>query len=1132
MPENWNFKLIVVLLLGILLIACGGGEKDPEQTSPVQVSVKSAGINLSKVSIDLNQNNSADVVLTRIFDDESETILNLTISWDSENLVLKDEAGNSIQLDYDKDLLTVGETSIEFKDPESNLDVKFSIEVIRESVTPNIQQYILSPSNITLGIGDSTDLIISVNMSDNTSGVVPEGLKCELDQTSTVINVSEDCQITALAVGQATVTLASTEEIDQSAIQKAIIIVSPPTVPVVSMAEIQSPSDPLIEGLDLQLSVKLTYSNDEIAFDKFDAVKCSSSSSIITITAGCKITALSPGKAIIELSKTDADVALSSFEIDVIPRSIVKLSVTPDKIFLGNNESQSIKVLADYNNGVSNVDVTEQSRCFLKDISDSAISVTDSCNVNALEDGDAEVSAELKDGPVITDVSTAVVNVSIVPPHVTKIEIVSSIEQLLTLESLQLSVKLTFSNGDTTNDDFDKVKCISNSSFVEVSSGCKITGISPGQAIIQLESLVESSAELIGTEIDVLAPSITHLSVSPNKIILKDGETKSLNVFADYNNGEKNVDVTSKVRCLLRTDNNVVNVLDSCEFTALNVGNAEITAELLAGPAVESISTSQVEVLPADLVKVEIDEHDATLVEGLELPLSITLTYSDGEIKANAFDVVKCISSSDNIIISSECNISAVTSGNASINLEMLIDGTPVLGASTIEIIPLSITQIRISPSAPRLTIGDVQSLTVFADYNDLTSANVTSNSICSISAGNEVITMSGLCGIEAVQNGNAEITATLKDNSAVDPVVAKVTVSEGLVLNSGENVLLDAEYFGGDANTKVSCAQNFSLGIDTNCEVFAYFPGEYEITATLRNITTNEFIATVKRAVFVNAVSLGDFAQNNEFSLLVSPNIYEIVYEISNVTVDDVYKITLADSQLPPYIKLRVLPDLTGSLSCANTVPAASFEGRVACGIRASSDKIYISLEDLNANQGLAGVISVSADADILQFQGPLKLGSGSNVAYENAYDFAPLTVGQTFSGGHVPANLVGLNVSRYYSNIDLGMNPAANAGNFYTVSITFESTNGALLANFDLQSVKIRWYSYSGAKTGEPDLQCLPQNDLIKSNTLSCTFGNISQDSLFVEVHGNGVDNLGLSNITAVDGEIAYSISLSQLP
>ena len=1222
MVKNQNFKLIAVLFLSLFLIACGGGKKDSDQVPPDQVTVKTAGLNLAKVSIDLNQNNSADVVLTRIFDDESETTLNLVISWDDENLVLNDESGNLIQLDYDKDLLIAGETSIKFTDPESKLDIEFLIELIQESIPPSIQQYVLSPNNLELEIGNTADLSISVTMSDGNNSTVPEDVICALDASSAVINVSEDCQISALEAGQAIVTLAATEDIDDNLIQKATVVVLPPSVAVITKAEIQAPTDLLVEGLDLQLSVKSTYSNGDFSFDEFDVVKCLSNSSIITITADCKVTAKSPGKATIELEKLiNADIELATFEIEVTPRSVIRLRVTPDKLFLGNSESRSVKVLADYNNGDMSVDVTAQSRCFLKNPVDDVISVQESCFVEAIQDGNAEVSAELKDGSIVNDISVASVNVSVVPPDITKIEIDPSVKQIFTNSSLQLSVNLIYSNGEVVKDDFTQVKCISNSPFVDVTPSCNVTANSTGTAIIQLELLVESTAELFESQIEVQAASITHLTVSPINLVVKDGETQSLTILADYNNGDKNMDVTNQSRCLLHAGAGVVSVLDSCEFTALSTGNAKITAELIDGSPIDSVTVSQVEVLPPDItkvkfdghqstlveglelslplsvyysngdvkkneftvvnciseseflsitptcdvtaissgvasiglkllvdgtptlietkieiippdiIKVEIDTHDSTLVEGLELSLPLSVYYSNGVVKQNEFTVVKCISESVFISITPSCNVTAISAGDASIGLELLVDGTPTLIGSQIEIIPLTIKQFKVTPASPRLSIGDIRLLKVIADYNNDTSVDVTEKSSCSISAGNNIISLSSSCGIEALQNGSAEISVSVNDTTVIDPVVVHVTVSDDLVLDSGEFILLDADYFGGDANTRVSCDQDYLLGIESNCEIFAYFPGEHEITATLKNITTGEFIRTVKRTVVVKAVSLGDFSQKSDFSFLVSPNIYAIVFEISNVTMDNVYKITLSDNLLPSNIKLGVLSDLsTSKLACANTVPAASFEGRVACGIRATTDKIYISLEELNVNQGLSGVISIVPDADILQFAGPLKVGGGSNVAYIDAYEFAPLTVGQTFVGGHVPANLEGLNVSRYFSNLELGMNPAPNAGNFYTVTVTFEPANAVGLANFDLQSVRVRWYG--GNKEGDPDLQCVPQYDAVKTNTLSCTFNNIGQDNIFVEVHGNGVDNLGLSNVTAVDGEITYSINLSQIP
>ena len=947
-------------MLSLFLIACGGGKEDSDQVPATQITIKTADIDLEKVSIDLNQKKSADVVLTRIFDDESETTLNLVISWGDGKLVLKDEAGNVIQLNYNDDLLTVGETDIKFTDPESKLDVEFLIELIPEQSEPSLTEVSLSLEKLTI------DLNMSVTSSTNLVSKFDDNT--EISDQLTFSWIKESGSLTLKNSSNTVIDL----DYDSASLNTS-------SIPVTFI-------DPL-SNVELSIEIVIV---DEI--------------------------------------------------VDPVELSIKKYVLTPNKVELSTDDEIVLSlsvIMSDDSQGVVPDDVI----CLL-DAASGVISVTPNCKVTALQAGEVNVTVsrtEAISDSLVQKASVTVVSRSEPVVTITKVEINEKSPTLIEGLDLPLSFNVTYSNGKIEGNQFDKVECRSSSSLISITSNCVVTAISSGKAKIDLIMLTGDTPILIGSEI---------------------------------------------------------------------------------------------EITPTEIIKVEIDAHDPILVEGLELSLPLSVYYSNGVVKKNEFTDVKCISDSDFISITPTCNVTAISPGLAPISLELLVGGDPRLTGSQITIIPLAIKEVNVTPVAPRLSIGDVRSLKVIADYNNNTSVDVTAKSTCSLNTGNTVISLSNVCVIEALQNGSAEISVSVNEVTTIEPVLVSVTVSDGLVLDSGEYIILDVDYFGGDANTRVSCDQDFLLGVESNCEIFAYFPGEHEITATLKNITTGEFIRTVKRTVVVNAVPLGDFSQESDFTFLVSPNIYAIVFEINNVTMNNVYKITLSDNLLPPNIKLGVLSDLLISkLTCANTVSAAaSIAGRVACGIEVSSDKIYVSLEDLNASEGLSGMISVVPDTDILQFAGPLKAGGDSNVAYIDAYEFAPITIGQTFVDGHVPANLEGLNVSRYYSDIELGMNPAANAGNFYTVTVTFEPPNSVGLANFDLQSVRIRWYG--GTQEGDPDLQCLPQYDVVKTNTLSCTFDNIGQDHVFVEVHGNGADNLGLSNVTAVDGEITYSINISQVP
>ena len=341
MLKRQNFTLISILLLSFILAACGKAELnmevdvDPDPKSPALVS---ADINLQKISINLNQKNTADVILTRKFDDDTETTLNLVVSWNEDDLFIKDDSGNAIALEFDKEKLLIGETDIKFKDPVSNRNIAFKLALVPITIPPAIISATLNVAQLTIDLNTSDVSTANlIRKYDNDTEVREDVTFQWINATSTLIlKDASDVEI-SLNYDVSNLDLISVSFIDPVSnheVEIEITIVQgsepPVTINTVSKIEINDANLTVIEKLKLTLSVTLTYANGETTLKDFDVVKCKSSSVFIEVTPACVITGISPGEATIDLEMlTDDQPILIGSHVQVVDRSITQLTLTP-----------------------------------------------------------------------------------------------------------------------------------------------------------------------------------------------------------------------------------------------------------------------------------------------------------------------------------------------------------------------------------------------------------------------------------------------------------------------------------------------------------------------------------------------------------------------------------------------------------------------------------------------------------------------------------------------------------------------------------------------------------------------------------------------------------------------------------
>ncbi len=426
MSNYLNYRLVGLIFLSMLLLACSSEDKPNAGNNSPEESVFLKAYVSEKASVDLNVKNSIDIRLKRELDDSTEEEVNLVLTWSNDRLILSDNSGSEIDLEYDATALDVGETTLKFVDPVSMRDVEVTVELIKENSSV-IDAIIENGPVIELNINESVELNLIRKLSDNTeqrsililtseeelltlkdnasgvmitlvydAGALASGeasasfndllstrgviftvklIKDDIPSTVvTQVQIQGNAALIDLNGSTATelslirkfddnteeaVTLILAWEIDklmlknkasdnlilltyneeERAVGKTTVMFEDPVSKLnvgfeltfidiirVIRVDIESHALTIHEGNSLQLSVKLTYSNDDIKFNEFDLVKCQSMSAVISVTAECLVSANSLGLAAIKLVMEEGNAELMGSEIEVVARPYGDLS--------------------------------------------------------------------------------------------------------------------------------------------------------------------------------------------------------------------------------------------------------------------------------------------------------------------------------------------------------------------------------------------------------------------------------------------------------------------------------------------------------------------------------------------------------------------------------------------------------------------------------------------------------------------------------------------------------------------------------------------------------------------------------------------------------------------------------------
>ena len=500
--RNYGRVLALICLL-FFLSACGGGSKEGDDGQPVPQIVSVAPSTKSLV-IDLNTSQSITFQVVTTFDDDSKTTAEYKAIWDAENgaLQVTDENDVPVDISYNVEGIKDGSaTDVEIEDETLSEAIKISVSLLPKTNEDNVTISLILPQILTNDLfpGDAVLLKIKAKKSDGSivENALPQ-VACTAE-TNSYFTVTDSCEVSAIAAGEASVEVAL---VSDSSISANITITVKPTLPAVSVSKVLI--QPLAESVYINdvisLVIKAENSDGSEIEDASSMVVCSvSDESVATIDSNCNLTGISEGNVDVGVSLKDNSKISATINIQILPPFITKIYFNPGAVSVEVGKTFQLTVEADMSDGsIRNTGLFDEVRCVT---SSPTISVNDICLVSGEAVGNGLVSLELINTSSNVQTDTASVEV-LAPLSVTSLTVNHASSSLFVGKSKKLQLSALMSDGSTIADASTIAKCIDIStatSPVTVTDDCTVTGL--------LEGSAEISAELFQSQTN--APGVT-----------------------------------------------------------------------------------------------------------------------------------------------------------------------------------------------------------------------------------------------------------------------------------------------------------------------------------------------------------------------------------------------------------------------------------------------------------------------------------------------------------------------------------------------------------------------------------------------------------------------------------------------
>ena len=501
---------------------------------------------------------------------------------------------------------------------------------------------------------------------------------------------------------------------------------------------------------------------------------------------------------------------------------LTSISATPKTIYLQPGETRNLSVRAYYDDNTSD-NVTNYAKYSSGNTSIATVSSTGLVTGKAV--GKATISVSYGDK------SDSSVTVNVGAPDVTSISVSPNPVNIRRGDTRQLAVTALLSDGTGENVTSKSSYSSANTSIATVSSAGLVTGKAIGTTTVMTTYKGKSYA----VAVNVRAPDVMSISVSPNPVSIRRGDTSQLTATA------------------LLSDGTYENVTSKASYSSANTSIATVnSAGLVTGKAVGATTvtavyqgksyTVAVFVGAPDVMSISVSPNPVNIRRGDTSQLTTTASLSDGTNQ----NVTSTVSYS-----SANTSIATVSSGGLVTGKAV---GTTTVTATysgkskqvTVNVRAPDVTSISVSPNPVNIRRGDTRQLAVTALLSDGTSETVTGEASYS-SGSTTVATVStgGLVTGKAI--GTTIVTATYSGKSkqvtvnVKYPDVMSINVSPSQVnIRRGDSGLLTVTAHLSDGTSEyVTSAASYSIGDESKVSADGLLQGFMKITGKAIGTTT-----------------------------------------------------------------------------------------------------------------------------------------------------------------------------------------------------------------------------------------------------------------------------------------------------
>ena len=748
-----------------------------------------------------------------------------------------------------KGTVQVGLTDVEFTDEE--------IEVVADSnITKNYKKTTiivlptaisLNKTSLNLDVGNNEKLVATVSPEDATDKKVTWE-----SSNNSVAKVTSDGTVSAVSKGTATIT-AKTSNGKTATCDVTV------KQPITSIT-LNKKSLELERGEKSKVTATILPSNA----DGDKTVKWSSNkTSIATVSSDGTITAVAKGNATITATTSNGKTATCSVTVGVPLKSISFENGVKEKT-LNKGENFNLKV-------TYNPEDTDASKTITWSSTDTSVAKVENGKVTAVGIGETTITATASNG------KKAECKVKVVNPLVS-----ISIKDSTSIQYGQTEKLVVTYNPEDTTDDKTITWESSDKNIAEISADGTITAKNVGTATITAKTTTGKTANCVVT---VLPVELNSISIKEQNVTLNKNENKNLTVTYNPENTTDDKTVTWEV-----VDTNIVTIDETGIITPVNAGTTTITAKVGDKTATTTVTV----VIP--LESISLNETDKKLLKNETLDLSVIYNPED----TTDDKTVEWSSTDEKVAKVEDGKVTTLASGTTYIKAKV---GDKEASCKVSVIVPL--TGIKLNKESVTLLKGQTDTLITTFAPEDTTFVGKASYK----SSDESIITVNEDGKITAIKEGEATVTATVKDGENEFSATCEITVNEiplntitidktDFELNVSEteklNVIFEPENTTDDKTIEWSSSDESIVSVDNEGVVTAKAEGTAIITAKVgekeTQVTITVKIIPIKALSLEGTSTVANVGDIIDIKLTVNP---------TNATYADSIKYTSSNSDV-----------------------------------------------------------------------------------------------------------------------------------------------------------------------------------------------------------------------------------------